>query len=451
MKKYILIALLTFSLTGCKKFLAEKPNDQLALPKDNLNNLQLLLDDTYDMNQQVASAGEIATDNFYLSDSQWKALNQASLTSGNLYRFGSDVFNDNDRNDWTLSYKVIFQSNLVLDGLKDIPVEAGNQVQWNNIKGEALFFRAFSFAQLLQEYAKAYDPSTAAQDAGIALRLASDVNTVSVRSSVQQCYQQIEQDLILASGLLDVASSYKTRPVKAAAMALLSRVYLLNANYAQALNYAGQYLSLYPALLNFNSLSTATAYPIARYNTEVSFHATLLQLAAYGTSYARISDNLYSLYNSNDLRKVLYFKNGGTGNITFKGSYDGSRTGFAGLATDEVYLISAECNARLGKLTEATQGLNTLLASRWKTGTFIPFTATDQRALLQLILVERRKELVFRNQRWADLKRLNLETDLQTTVTHTITGQNYVLKPNDKYSALPLPVKVVQLSGMAQN
>ncbi|MFP9100715.1 RagB/SusD family nutrient uptake outer membrane protein [Flavobacterium sp. RHBU_24] len=91
---------------------------------------------------------------------------------------------------------------------------------------------------------------------------------------------------------------------------------------------------------------------------------------------------------------------------SYWGSYDGSPLPFSGIATDEIYLIKSECLARAGKFTEAMQVLNTLLEKRWIAGTFFPLSATGT-AALDIILSERRKELVLRGLRWSDLRRLN--------------------------------------------
>ena len=451
MKKYFFLFILLICQFGCKKYLNEKPNKSLALPKDNLDNLQLVLNDTHTMNQQSASAGEIGTDNFYFTDAQFQSISQSQPTSGNLYIWNRNLFNESDNNDWTLTYKVIFNTNLVLDGLKQISPSSASQSQWNSIKGQALFFRAYAFYQLLQEFAKPYDKSTSSSDPGIAIRLTADVSEKSARSSVQQSYDQCIKDLAEAINLLPVKLQFKTNPNKAAAIGLLARTYLIMGNYDMSLQYATQYLKLDSTLLDFNTLPSSASYPISRYNVEVAFHTTLFQLTAYSSSYARVNDSLLTMYDVNDLRKSIFFKNGGAGNVTFKGSYDGSRVCFSGIATDEIYLIAAECNARIGKITEAMTELNGLLITRWKANTFIPFTANDMASALQIILTERRKELLFRNLRWADLRRLNKESNFQKILSRNVNGQIYTLIPNDNHYVLPLPNKVIQLSGMAQN
>lgn len=74
------------------------------------------------------------------------------------------------------------------------------------------------------------------------------------------------------------------------------------------------------------------------------------------------------------------------------------------MATDELYLMAAECNVKLNKIQEGMGYLNNLLAKRWKTGTYIPITAGSQTDALNIISKERRKELLIRGIRWSDLK-----------------------------------------------
>jgi tetratricopeptide (TPR) repeat protein len=451
MKLYITLLTALILMSGCEKFLNEKPDKRLSVPGDNLENMQLLLNDVNAMNQQVPSSGEIGSDNFYLSGTQWSTLSQSTTTGVNLYIWERNVFNDNDRNDWTLAYKAILSANLVLDGLNKITPSAASQLKWNNLKGQALFFRSFYFYNLLQEFAIHYRPETAGSDAGIALRLEAAIGESSTRASVKDCYDRVIADLREAAVLLPRAATFKTNPNQVAATGLLARVLLTIGRYPEALTEARKYLNTSPALIDFNTLTASATYPVKRYNEEVNFHASLFNQSAYGASYARVDDGFFSQYATSDLRRTVFFRNSGAGNITFKGSYDGSRLNFAGIATDEVYLIAAECEARAGNTTEALNLLNNLLIKRWRTGSFVPFSASNPSAALSLILTERRKELLFRNLRWSDLRRLNLEEQFQKTLSRSVNGQTYQLPPNDNRYVLPLPVKVVQLSGMALN
>jgi hypothetical protein len=123
---------------------------------------------------------------------------------------------------------------------------------------------------------------------------------------------------------------------------------------------------------------------------------------------------------------------------------------FQGLATDEVYLTRAESYARDSDIVSALNDLNALLKSRWKKGSFNPFTATTASQALQLILTERRKELPFRGIRWMDIKRLNKE-GAQIKLQRELNGITYEILPNGSRYVFPIPPDVIALSGMPQN
>lgn len=448
--KYCLFIIMSCLSISCEKYLEIKPDKKLAVPSDNLNNLKLLLDDTYTMNQQYPSMGEAASDNVFIRDSRFDAVMQVSVSSVNAYLWQRDVFNDKPRNDWALPYAVIFNANLVLEGTEKIRPGTSDQELWNFIKGSALFFRSCAFYSLLQEFAKPYNASTASQDPGIVLKLNSDINEVSKRATVKQCYDQIISDLNEAVSLLPVDVKYKSEPSKPAAYALLARSLLNMGEYNLSLINAEKALQLFPTLIDYNTLSPSVTYPFKRYNEEVIFHASLIVDRALAYPYACADENLYNEYRSDDLRKALFFKRNGPGDIQFRGSYVGSLTNFGGIASDELYLIGAECAVRTANRIKAMDFINKLASKRYKQPGFVNFqAATDQQAL-DLILSERRKELLFRNLRWGDVNRLNLQPRYRTTINKVSKGVTYTLAPEKGY-VFPIPLNVIQASGMTQN
>lgn len=116
-----------------------------------------------------------------------------------------------------------------------------------------------------------------------------------------------------------------------------------------------------------------------------------------------------------------------------------------------MYLVRAEASARTGHPAQALSDLNTLLATRWKTGTYVPYATTDPAVALQDILTERRKELFARGLRWTDLRRLNQDPRFAVTLKRLIAGQAYALPPLDKRYVFPIPDDEIRLSGIPQN
>jgi len=240
------------------------------------------------------------------------------------------------------------------------------------------------------------------------------------------------------------------RPSKSAAFALLSRVYLAMQDFTKAGLYADSSLQLVDNLMDYNKLNPSAAAPVPAFNSEVLFHASGT-VAGISPSFALIDSLLYRQYADNDLRKTIFFARNANGTATFKGSYFGSSMNFTGLATDEVYLTKSECLIRQSKIAEGLTVLDSLLVKRFKQGTFVPLQATTLTEAMQLVLMERRKELLMRDVRWMDLKRLNLEPQWQQTIKRVVGGKEITLPPNDKRYALQFPFTTLDLSGIPPN
>ncbi|HEX8334925.1 MAG TPA: RagB/SusD family nutrient uptake outer membrane protein [Segetibacter sp.] len=435
---------ISFGSTSCKKFLDKKSDKTLVVPS-TLEDAQALLDFYSLMNNSYPSIGAQSDDDFYLLDTYWAGL---GIVNQNNYIWAKDAYNDLE---WSNMYQVVLHANLALETTEDIQPTAININDWSRIKGGALFYRAYAFYHIAQYYANPYDRNTSTQTLGIPLRLNTNVNEKTIRSTLQQTYDQIINDLTSASVMLPVTTTPISRPSKAAAFAGLARTYLIMGEYSQARNYADSCLQLNNVLIDYNTINSSTAIPFTRLNPEVIFPSTILTPGMLSVNNWKVDSLLYKSYALNDLRRTIFYQSNGTGTFGFKGSYDGSSSRFNGIATDEVYLIRAECRARLGDKEGALSDLNTLLVKRWKSGTFIPYTASTSEDALGKILIERRKELVLRNIRWFDLRRLNIEPRFAKTLFRNVNGQVHQLSPNDTKYTYYIPQGVISLTGIQQN
>src|SRR5687767_3370595 len=242
--KYLIIIICITAFFSCKKeWLDAKPNKSLVVPQ-TIKDYQALLDNSNTVfNTGQPALGEIASDDYYVLHSTWQSL---IVTQQKGYNWTEDgTYQNGIVNDWNQPYAQIVHANIILEGIEKI-VPSGNEVQsWNNVKGSALFYRAFAFYNLAQLFAEAYTPATPTSDLGIPLKLFSDINERIVRASVQETYNQIIQDLMKASSLLPLHPLYKTRPSMPAAYAMLTRTYLTMQQYDKALAYADTSLGLY--------------------------------------------------------------------------------------------------------------------------------------------------------------------------------------------------------------
>lgn len=432
-------------LSSCEQFLNVKPDSSLVVPSSG-EDLRALLYDNSRMNGWYPSFQDGATDNQYLLPISWN--NMTSLTAKNIYVWDDDLFNDSEINEWSMMYAAVYSCNLILEQLAkiDLPEKESQQIE-----GEALFFRAFSFYNLAQLWAKPFDEMTADADLGIPLRLKPDINQPIFRSTVRETYDQIISDLNLSAQLLSEKSEYRTTPTKQAVYGLLARIFLSMENYERALFYADSCLEFSNDLLNYSTLElgSPTSFPFPRYNDEVIYHATDFGRMIMNLTNGRIDNELYCTYADNDIRKTAFYRDV-NGFFSFRGSYDGSSTLFTGISLNEIYLIKAESEIRLGERVASLHTLNKLLENRYD-DTFIPRISNDDVEVLGIILEERRKELVYRGLRWSDLRRLNKDSRFAKTITRDIDGQIYKLEPNSPKYVLPIPNDVIKNTGIQQN
>jgi starch-binding outer membrane protein, SusD/RagB family len=446
-RRYLYLLPLLCLGTGCESFLDEKPDRQQVVPA-TLPDLQALLDRYNIINGNDPGAGISSADNYYLTDKDLASVTNEE--DRRLYTWEKDNLFVSGSNDWSDTYRPVYTANTALEQMRAIPLTPANQTTWNNVRGQALFLRAKAFFYAAVVWAPAYREGTAARALGIPLRLTADFNEKSTRATLQQTFDRIGRDLQEAVRLLPDTPLHPNRPARAAAYALLARMYLYQHRYPLVEAYADSALRLHSHLLDFNTLSTTAKFPVPQANREVLYRSFAPMPSLLNPDLAKVDSVLYQSYGPDDLRRAVFFRSNGNGTFSFKGSFEGNYSLFTGIATGEVLLMRAEARARQDKAEQAMEDLNALLTARWKSGTFVPFTAATRQEALDLILRERRKELLLRGLRWLDLKRLNAE-GAGITLTRRLHGKTYSLPPNDPRYALPLPEDVIQLSGMTQN
>lgn len=464
-RSILLLLMATVPFSSCKKFLDINRNSSQTLI-ETADHCQLILDNYVIMNTGYPYGGELSSDDYYVDDVTYRKLNNAPEDQ-RLYLWDAKGIQTSEQ--WTSLYNKVYNANLVLEAVEKIAKKGDTDVGiLNNLRGSALFFRAYAFWNVAQLYAQPYSTATLTSP-GIALRLNSDMNEKTDRGTLQQTYEKIVSDLKEASGLLKTSSEKASRPNKAAAYAMLARVYLSMENYVDAGTNANAALEFNAQLMNYNDVNKSEETPFARFNPEVIFQSVIMKPGdsflnpGYRyRSWAIIMPELINLYAVNDLRKQIFFKENisdedySTPNGTFRFSGNYNQEGyqssfFTGLALDEMYLIRAEAYARSGNLALAMKDLNDLLRTRWVADTYIDQSANSETEALQLILTERRKELLMRGLRWTDLRRLNTDSRFNKTLTRTINGQTYSLPPGDLRYVLLIPRDVIDFSKIVQN
>jgi len=428
-------------------FLDERPRKSLVVPQ-SLDDLQALLDNSRNLMNVSPFYNIISDGDFRFDDA---AITSQLLQIQNLYKWASKIYDETTIvDDWRRPYSQAFYCNVVLDGLKDITMDAQNETRYKNIRGAALFYRALAFYHLSQNFAAPYIPELEEQLLGIPIRLEADVNIRSTRGTLKETYNRIITDLQEAVTLLTVTMEPITRPSRATAYGLLARVYLTMQRYDLARESANACISLRPVLLDYNTLGNTVGnpfpVPFQQENKEILYYS-IINNTLINEKYVTVDSVLRESYHLNDLRRILFFNAAGN----YKGSYTGSTHPFGGLTLSEVYLIRAESAARMNDLPGALDDLNYLGTMRYKTGTYQPVHSENKDEVLRAILNERRKEMIGRGTRWADLRRLNLEEQYQTTLTRLVNGEMYRLPPNDPKYTFAIPDEEIAGSNIEQN
>ncbi|MBE8722305.1 RagB/SusD family nutrient uptake outer membrane protein [Sphingobacterium pedocola] len=447
-KRYFKTLLLLFSLTGCgKEFLDIKRNSNQVVPK-NISDYQALLD----YNPVMNNAGSfelvcLGTDEYTLPGKTWETASPVYYTHvKNGYIWADDVYEGKEVNDWNWAYQRIMYANLALD-VDKLEVSPDQENNRNNVRGQAMFHRAFTFYQLVQAFCKPFNPGSAETDPGIPLRLDYDVSVTVDRGTLKEVYAQILQDLTTAVDLLPDFQENNYRPSRLATYALLARVYREMDRWDEALASVQYVLERKLDLLNFNDFDDAGLYSFENMNRgllnpEILFYCHTS--AGYIQSNGVVTEEFINKYKDHDLRKYLFFKD----DKKFYGSYAGFNY-FTGLAVDEVLLIRAECLARKGNFKAAAEDLGRLLSHRYETDK-VPAIAEDL-TTLQLIKEERIKELYLRGTRWSDIRKANLTKETEIMLKRDINGAIYTLLPNDDKWVWPIPDNELRSTSVLQN
>ncbi|RKE52302.1 RagB/SusD family nutrient uptake outer membrane protein [Sphingobacterium detergens] len=442
-KKLLLkiVLLLSLILNGCgKEFLEKKRNANQVVPS-KVADYQAILDNRTNINNNYsAQLMIIGTDEYILTDEAWNAIGSTYSYLKNGYIWADNVYEANDVNDWNKGYQLILYANMALDVEKVKPTNTEEIKEWNNVKGQALFHRAFAFYQLAQTFCAPYDLMTADKKQGIPLRTNYDVSVKPERGTLKQVYDMILQDLNKSVDLLPDLQPNNYRPSKIAAYALLARIYREIDQWNEALACAEKVLQVKNQLLDYNDFRNVNRYTFGGLkngldNKEIIFYC--FSSSGYLRLIAKLPENWHDevFGEDGDLRPSLFFKDNGL----YFGSYAGGEY-FTGLAIDEVLLIRAECYVRMNEIPKAVQDLNNLRKNRFTKESYRSISDQTKESLLASVLLERKRELYMRGNRWSDLRQLNLDDPKnRVTLERKINGTEYRLEPNGPKWIWPFP------------
>ena len=504
--KYIFISLLVFLLTNCD--LEKFPYDSLSKEDfGSLSGIKLLSTGIY---SDLSSGSDklLLTYNNYSSDDFAKLTRTANTEPGSFTTNLIDLTNNGTSswNLWKNCYKNIRTCNNVIAENK-----IGTDEEINEAVAELYFLRAFNYYILSTLFTR---PNTQMDisNLGLPLRLNPDDYSEASRSTLEELYQQMISDLEIAVQHLKPVSD-RTRASKEAAYALLARIYnsmLKPTNPDQtiatkAIQAAGSVLNSGNVAIETDATKffgsskvEVTKWPSgtkhyfssalnSRETIWLLFRTSVTSLgncldAEYNQSktgqYLPISNDYFNILNKypNDLRNNLidksYDKDGkiiyadavhqapsiNCNKYSFQGGVNNLGSMIVFRAT-EMYMILAEIYAKQGNVAKALENINNLrkragieqfTEANWSSNAY------GIKSLLDLVLNEKRLEMIGENQRKWDVYR-NQKDMIRM---YGFDSDNYleeyqggtIVRWNSKEIIVPIPYgRILQSPDMVQN
>lgn len=432
--------------TSCRKYVEIPIEQQRTL--ELTSDYEALLNNT---NYMLSTYSYIcySSDETGIENATWEnGIN--NQPNGYAYTWAEKIIPNNswDDNDWVNMYRSIYITNQVVTNVMDS--KGGNDADKRRIQAAGKVHRAFYYHTLASIYARQYDSATAAQDLGLPMRFDDLISGSLQRGSVQAVYDRILSDLndaIATAELPDVAQ-FTFQASKAAAYGMLARVYLHTRNFSAAKEAAGKALQLQGSLLNLNNyISTFTTYPQRHVDPEILFCKTV------NSSGLPLSPSQRAVFaDSSDLRYRLLTAPGASVGTwiayiprAFSKTLISNNGYMSGPTVPEMMLIQAECEARAGNASAATTVLNNLRKQRFTPADYRDIAAASPAEAMQLVIAERRRELMNTGHRWFDLRRL-AKDGLTPTITHKLREVTYTLEPNSNRYVYPIADKYIQLN-----
>ncbi|MCK0159059.1 RagB/SusD family nutrient uptake outer membrane protein [Allomuricauda sp. F6463D] len=390
--------------------------------------------------------GEIPTDNAYIqapnSNGGARALEDFSWTSTDGF-VGSI---------WENCYEGIFYANTVLDIIDEVLYDSESL---KSVRiGEMKFIRGFLYDHLTTMYGAVPlvltidDPTNAFDD---------------TRTSVEEIYEQIENDLLDAIDLLPKNNS-TGRANEYAARAILAKHYMKRQLFGQAEDQLeiivdSQQYELAPIDELFGVENEGNDEDIfsVQYASDLDgrsegsrFHYLFTQPDDQGGMGAMaMESSLYDLYETDDLRRDFINE---SNNVYYLDKWTPSPSSDRSDGGDNHYvvryadilLLYAECLNENDKTPLAGTYLDLVRDRANLEGT----TATDKASMRSAIALERRLELVGEGHRWVDLLRTGSAISTMNTFFQN-ENKSITVEPIRLLS--PLPQAEVDITEMEQN
>ena len=436
MKKIFLLTVLSLAIFSCNEdkitfapFNAVNDATVLQKPADFTNIINGALaymikrtDGVNGFGQELLIDSEVATDNVIINI-------QGRQSNKDGYRFTSTPGNSHF-DFYNSGYRAITFANLALTQLNKLQDGAFK----DNIEGEARFIRAINHFELLRNYGKIPTQSADALGSlGVVYSETVDPVAKPSRLTVQQSYDKVLVDLLIAKDKIGNNSIVDGHAGKAAVYSLLSRVYLYLGQWQNCIDSANLAISNFSGDVATRShFYTSSSIGLWEDTTAdgvlFKLRIDVVDGTTPGVAYSQaaagqtkseyvVTKEFYNKFQSTDIRKAAYIKTGLFAGKLYNNisKYDGRGSGprnvvdIKVLRIEETYLNKAEAEYKLNGGGLAS--LDKIRSNRYSS--FVSGNEAGQ-ALFDAIQLERRLELAFEMDRFYTLKRLNLPVQRST-------------------------------------
>ncbi len=455
---YMLVCGLVFS--SCNDYLDIVPKGN-KIPS-TLADYEALLRDEYAIGQTSISNALYLLNDYYVTVSN---LNSPTLTRANyMWDETADriLLNNADESTYYQLYAAISSCNLIVENVPS--ATEATDAERAEVIAYAKVIRSLCYFVLANYYADTYDAATAGEKLSVPLITSANINAPSQQVTIQAIYDFIIQGVQeVIDGGLPEQSMTVLHPNLGAAYALLARVYLQMQNYSEALSYANLALGQNDQLYDWNAyydehrstIENPEDYTGLPTPTDYSYVENYYFRCGngspnYTTNELNIPVERAERFEEGDARFLSRWKLYSQNQDTYYRGVGNGYFNWGGLTTTEVYLIKAECQARLaqgGDFTEAMNTLNAVRQTRIRPEVYQPLTASTLTEAIELIRRTKDNELIFSIVPFADARRFNQEGTYARTMTKTYEGETYTLRPDSHLWTMPFPAGAINNPG----
>lgn len=469
MKKYIkLIALaLTVSVCGsCTKFLEAPYDNRIIL--DELDDFDRVLANAYPVRADMFT--EIMTDNLHHYASTMQANNAPTYIPLFLWEdeFSDAITTATPTHAYNHYYSKIYEANTVIE---EIVAASGDETRKKALIGEALILRAYGYFSLVNLFSLHYDETNNATNLGVplVLEVPKENRPLYSRATVQEVYDQIEQDLTEGLTLINEGIEYLPRtPYRfslASVYAFLTRLNLYKRNWEETARYADMAVAdrgMAVRKMSEDNLrrTTTTERYWAQEIMNPSIHPTLLLVSQTNLFLCRpfgyrlggfyIAHDIFYTTPQIDFRRQA-FSAGGTviDSVALVVKYanqpnnpNAPQARYDCFTMEEVLLNRAEANLRKAApdIEKAMSDIEAIRRERFTTANYSPLaTPATVESAIDVVLAQRKLELIGQGHRWYDIKRLGIQVEHR--LVRTSQDPDAILAPNDLRTAIQIPIQ----------